>query len=335
MSGQVLVFDIETVADTAAFRLVNKIPANTPEEEVLAAMNAERLSEVGNTFHRHHMHRVVCISLLLADIYQGKIKLWTLGRNHSEAEILQRFFAGIDKFLPSLVSWNGTGFDLPVLHYRALLHGIRAQNYFANGEDSHTIGKVSGFRYNNYLSRYHWRHLDLMDILSGYSARAQASLNDIAKLCGFPGKLETDGSKVQDLFVSGDIKAICDYCETDVLNTYGVYLRFELMRGNLDDNLYRANLDLLSGYLQKLSQDSDKKHIQEFITAWQNYSVKKYALYSNEPQKMPEKEQNLGGEAQNKLKEAENKQENPTSLENQEVAIEMNRNNEDNLIGEN
>ncbi|MBR1375954.1 MAG: 3'-5' exonuclease [Cardiobacteriaceae bacterium] len=335
MSGQVLVFDIETVADTAAFRLVNKIPADTSEQEVLAAMNAERLSEVGNTFHRHHMHRVVCISLLLADIYQGKIQLWTLGRNHSEAEILQRFFAGIDKFLPSLVSWNGTGFDLPVLHYRALLHGIRAQNYFANGEDSQPIGRVSGFRYNNYLSRYHWRHLDLMDILSGYSPRALASLNDIAKFCGFPGKLETDGSKVQDLFSVGDIKAICDYCETDVLNTYGVYLRFELMRGNLDNTLYRANLDLLAGYLQKLSQDADKKHIQEFITAWQNYSVKKYALYSENPQKSPQKDENLGDELQKTQEKLKNEQENPTSAQKQKAAQELKTNNEQKSNGEN
>ena len=169
---------------------------------------------------------------------------------------MQRFFQGIDKYTPTLVSWNGSGFDLPVLHYRALFHGINAQRYFEVDDKD--------YKYNNYQNRYHWRHIDLMDVLSGYQARTVASLDDVAKLCGFPGKLAMDGSAVQERYTNGDIKGIRDYCETDVLNTYLVYLRFELMRGNLNPASYQQCIDEAMNFLQ----DQESEHWQEFLQAW-------------------------------------------------------------------
>lgn len=88
----------------------------------------------------------------------------------------------IEKYTPPLVSWNGGGFDLPVLHYRALVNGIAAPRYWNLGQDDR------GFKFNNYISRYHMRHIDLMDVLAMYQARANAPLDALAKLCGFPGK---------------------------------------------------------------------------------------------------------------------------------------------------
>jgi predicted PolB exonuclease-like 3'-5' exonuclease len=81
------------------------------------------------------------------------------------------------------VSWNGGGFDLPVLHYRALRFQVQAPRYWETGDED------NAFRYNNYLGRFHWRHVDVMDVLSGYQARARASLSDTAVLLGYPGKL--------------------------------------------------------------------------------------------------------------------------------------------------
>ena len=92
--------------------------------------------------------------------------------------------------MPQLVSWNGGGFDLPVLHYRGLRHGVVAGKYWDMGDDDRE------FKYNNYISRYHLRHLDLMDLLAMYQPRANAPLDAMAKLCGFPGKLGMDGSQV-------------------------------------------------------------------------------------------------------------------------------------------
>lgn len=260
LDNQVLIFDIETVADVSGYRRLHQLPAELAEAEVLAIMNNERLAESGTTFYRHHLHQVVAISLLL--LQGDKIKLWSLGRDsEAESSIVSRFFAGIDKTLPTLVSWNGSGFDLPVLHYRALFHGISAPSYFEIGEQENS------FRFNNYISRFHWRHIDMMDVLSGYQAGTRASLNDVAKLCGLPGKLETDGSQVQDLWQAGQQAAICDYCETDVLNTYGVYLRFELLRGRLQAEEYQHKIAQLRAYLQHLA-DSGSAHIGEFLGAW-------------------------------------------------------------------
>lgn len=260
LDNPVLIFDIETVADCDGYRLLHPQTQALSDADIVALMNNERLAETGTTFYRHHLHKIASISLLLA--HDDKLKLWSLGRqNEDEASILKRFFAGIDKTIPTLVSWNGSGFDLPVLHYRALFHGISAETYFEIGEQN------THFRFNNYISRYHWRHIDMMDVLSGYQMSTRASLNDVAKLCGLPGKLETDGSQVQTLWQTGKKEAICDYCETDVLNTYGVYLRFEQLRGRLQTGEYQQKITQLRNYLQHLAEN-DAIHIQEFLSAW-------------------------------------------------------------------
>ena len=252
-----LVFDIETVADTAAYRLLHNLPAEQSDADTYRLMASERLAESGSTFMRHHLHKIVAISVALKNA--SGLKVWSLGEeSSSEYEIVQRFFQGIEKFTPTLVSWNGSGFDLPVLHYRALFHGIPAARYFENGDNDNS------YKFNNYLNRYQWRHLDLMDVLSGYQARSSASLNDVAKLCGFPGKLDMDGAAVQDRYASGDIKGIRDYCETDVLNTYLVYLRFELIRGNLTQDSYRQHLEEVETFLE----EQDGAHWQAFLQTW-------------------------------------------------------------------
>ena len=105
------------------------------------------------------------------------------------------------------------------------------------------------FRSNNYISRYHMRHLDLMDLLAMYQPRASAALDQMAQLCGFPGKLGMDGSQVWGAYQRGELQNIRDYCETDVMNTYLVFLRFQLMRGSLN----------------KAGYDTEEKVVREFL----------------------------------------------------------------------
>jgi len=155
---------------------------------------------------------------------------------------------------------NGSGFDLPVLHYRAMIHGIQAPRYWDMGDDDRD------FKWNNYISRYHMRHLDLMDVLALYSGRANAPLDQMAQLCGFPGKLGMDGSKVWDAYKNGEIGAIRDYCETDVANTYLVFLRFQLMRGLLNKQRYDEEVQLVRDTLHGYAMP----HWQEFLAAWKN-----------------------------------------------------------------
>ncbi len=200
---------------------------------------------------------IVAISVALRT--GDTFRLWSLGEEGSdEAELVRRFYDGIDRYTPDLVSWNGGGFDLPVLHYRALKHGIQAPRYWETGDADRE------FRFNNYLSRFHWRHVDLMDVLSGFQPRARASLDQAAVLLGYPGKLGMSGDKVWDCYRGGGIREIRDYCETDVLNTWLVYLRFEHMRGNLDDVELKRELQLVRATLKTM----DAPHLNEFLAAW-------------------------------------------------------------------
>ena len=187
----------------------------------------------------------------------------------AEGQLIQRFFDGVERFTPQLVSWNGGGFDLPVLHYRGMLHGVSAPRYWDLGDGDYNDSR--DFKWNNYIGRYHTRHLDLMDLLALYQPRASAPLDDLAKLMGFPGKLGMDGSAVWGAWQEGRIDEIRDYCETDVVNTFLVYLRFQQMRGVLTAKALAAELAVVRDELEKLKQP----HWQAFLAAWDESGSKK------------------------------------------------------------
>ncbi|OOK43676.1 hypothetical protein LPM_0869 [Legionella pneumophila subsp. pneumophila str. Mississauga] len=250
----ILVFDIETIPDIESGRRLFALDGLS-DEDTACAMFALRREKAGNDFLPHYLQKICAISVVIS--HGNQIKVWSLGdENSDEKELITRFFAGIDKHTPTLVSWNGSGFDLPVLHYRSLYHSISAPTYWETGENQQT------FKWNNYLSRFHYRHIDLMDVLAGYQNRAFAPLDDISTMLGFPGKMGMSGSKVWEQYQAGQLKEIRDYCETDVLNTYCVYLRFELMRGTISQEGYDRNIAQLKNYL---GAEKDKMHLQEFL----------------------------------------------------------------------
>ncbi len=253
----VLVFDIETVPDVALGRRMLGLEG-LEDAAVAKAMFARHRAEAGSEFLPLIEHRVVAIACVLRT--REQLKVWSLGDPQAdERELLVRFFDGIDRYLPELVSWNGCGFDLPVLHYRSLKAGVQAPRYWETGEED------SSFRYNNYLSRYHWRHLDLMDVLSGFQPRARARLDETALLLGFPGKLGFSGDKVWEAYLAGELLQIRRYCETDVLNTYLIYLRFQFLRGRID----RAGLDAEFERVRALLRASGEPHHAAFLEAWE------------------------------------------------------------------
>ena len=253
----VLVFDIETIPDVAGLRRVWELSDDVSEQGVVDLVSQRRRQATGSDFMPVHMQRVVAISCVLRS--NDGLRVWSLGStDDAERDIVTRFFDGIEKYKPQLVSWNGSGFDLPVLHYRALFHGIPACCYWDTGDNDRE------FKFNNYLSRFHTRHTDLMDVLAGYQNRAFAPLDEIAQLCGLPGKLGMDGSKVYEAYKRGEIGAIRDYCETDVANTYLLYLRFQLIRGNLDPQAYDREVTMFRSWLAEQST----AHWKQFSDAW-------------------------------------------------------------------
>ena len=254
----VLVFDIETVPDVESGKKIYDLDG-LPDKDVIKAIEHLRNQQTGSEFMPHYLQHIVAISAVLSTI--DAFQVWSLGSLEStEKELLERFFDGLEKYNPTLVSWNGSGFDLPVIHYRSLLNSIVAHHYWQIGDED------TSFRYNNYLGRFHWRHIDLMDVLAAYQPRAFAKLDHIATMLGFPGKLGMDGSKVCDAYLAGKLESIRNYCETDVLNTYLIFLRFELMRGKLLQSEYKKKCQQVKNFLS----ETNKPHFSEFLKQWKN-----------------------------------------------------------------
>mgnify|MGYP001557861062 CR=1 FL=1 len=250
----ILAFDIETIPDVAGIRRLHDLPADLPDREVAEVAFQIRRTKTGSDFLPPQLHRVVVISCVLRS--DEGVKVFSL--EGQEAEIIQRFYEGIERFVPQLVSWNGGGFDLPVLNYRALIHGVTAPMFWESGEENRD------FRFNNYISRYHSRHTDLMDVLAMYQPRNNAPLDEVAQLSGLPGKIGIGGARVWETWLAGDIARIRDYCEADTANTYLLYLRYQLLRGVFTKAHYQKEIQLLRAYLQQLG----KPHWQEFLKLW-------------------------------------------------------------------
>lgn len=254
----ILTFDIETVPDVAGLRRLRAEWATFDDDTVAQLAFAARKESHGTEFLPHYLQRIVAISCTIRDDRGFRVR--SLGEpGDEEGKLVADFYKLIDHYTPQLVSWNGGGFDLPVLHYRALVHGVSAPRYWEMGEEDRD------FKWNNYIGRYHFRHCDLMDVLAMYSPRANAPLDDMARLCGFPGKLGMDGSQVWPAFQAGQIAQIRHYCETDVVNTFLVYCRFLLLRGTLTPETYEQEIAVVKAALEAMPES----HWQEYLQAWQ------------------------------------------------------------------
>lgn len=251
-----MVFDIETVPDVKAGRQWLGMAPDVLDRTVRRAMLSQRLEETGTSeFLKPPFHQVVAIAAALID-GEGVIRrLGPLGAVHDdEASLLGDFFAVIEDVKPRLVGWNSSGFDIPTLLYRAMQHHIVTKAFYEIGEP-----------YHGYRKRFDEEsHLDLMDILSSYGASSRVSLDEMATLLGFPGKLGIDGSQVIDLYEAGDRERIRQYCAHDVLTTTLVFMEYAYHRGWLDA-LRRDNLlSSAHGWLR----DDDSGMWDTFIQRW-------------------------------------------------------------------
>ncbi len=247
-----LVFDIETVPDAELGRSLYGLE-DLDDGEVMRAMLHHYQQRTGLEFLPPIQHKVVAIAVVLRND-EGVRPLVLGDEDAKESELIMRFFRGLGHYVPDLVTWNGAAFDLPVLNFRALRHEVQAKTYWETGVNDRA------FRFNNYLSRFHWRHTDLMDALSGFQGRGRPSLREASALLGLPGKSLMEGSKVMDAYLEGRIGEIRRYCLEDALNTYLVHLHFDYLRGNLTQD----NLDDEYGLLIDVLKSSSESHLKEF-----------------------------------------------------------------------
>jgi 3'-5' exonuclease len=241
MGPNIIVWDIETVPDLQAFAAAKGLVGKT---------NEEVRAELGDKFPKHIYHSIVCIGALLAHREADRWVVDAVGAPHrgerSEKELIAAFVGRIGELMPQLVTFNGNSFDLPVLRYRALINNVAAP----------------GLSIRPYFNRYTEDALDLCDALSSFNSQGRATLHELCRVMGLPGKPDgIDGSEVERYYREGRIKEIADYCETDIVNTYRVWLRYELFRGKLTETEINASEANLMDYIK--AHSGTKPHLTE------------------------------------------------------------------------
>jgi predicted PolB exonuclease-like 3'-5' exonuclease len=243
MNGSVIVWDLETVPDLRGFAAANGLVGKT-DEEVREA--------IGDKFPKHIYHSIVCIGALVAHAEGDDWVVDALGAPHvgerTEKQLISAFVGRIADLNPQLVTFNGNSFDLPVLRYRAMINAVSAP----------------GLAARPYFNRYTEDAFDLCDALSSFSSGARATLNEVARIMGMPGKPDgIDGGQVDKYFRDGKIREIAEYCETDVVNTYRVWLRYKLFRGRLTEGAYQASELNLLDFIKR--HENTKQHLKDMV----------------------------------------------------------------------
>jgi predicted PolB exonuclease-like 3'-5' exonuclease len=239
----IIAFDIETIPDPALGRRLYGIEGD--DAEVVTELVRRRLTETeGRTeYPEPPWHRIVCICATLVDVQTGRVGIKSCGAQFmDERSHLEGFFALFTKKPPRIVSWNGNGFDMPVIRYRSMLLGIPAPELYRTAGD---------FRFNNYQNRFHDLHVDLMDVLGGYGASQRIRLGALGKVMGLPSKTFLD-KEVYEHVLGGEHQRVTEYCKVDTLETMLLFLLYALHAGHLTEERMRelvASLrELIAGF---------------------------------------------------------------------------------------
>jgi predicted PolB exonuclease-like 3'-5' exonuclease len=208
-----MVWDLETVPDLHAVARIQGVDYESDEQA---------RAVLGSGFPKHPLHRIACIGALIAAREDDGWRTVALGAPHigdrPEAELIRAFVDRIGKLDPQLVTFNGNGFDLPVLRYRAMLHRVPAP----------------GLHRRTYYNRYTTDAIDLCDVLGSFGSSSKMKLDELSRFLGLAGKPDgMDGSRVDEMIAAGKIADVARYCETDIVNTYRLWLIYEEFRGAL------------------------------------------------------------------------------------------------------
>jgi 3'-5' exonuclease len=236
------VFDIETRIDKRLLNQVFFAGENLSDEDAWSSYREQLARRNGSDFFPTTLH--VPISIAVGNVGDDHVlrSVESLALDdYSEERLVREFWARAERFPGCLVSFNGRRFDIPVLELQALRYGISAPSHFS-AEDSPR-------------SRYSAeRHLDLFDFLTNYGAsRIAGGMNLLLKMIGMPGKTELAGAKVQEYYEAGRLDEIHRYCRNDVIQTYFLFLRVELMRGRLDEAAYQAAYEASAHFLNEVT----------------------------------------------------------------------------------
>lgn len=268
-------FDLEWVPDAAGAKRLYDLPDDTTElgamEEIWKRASGFSVA-VPRPFVKYLFSRVVSIAFLSRNaVFRDGEKridfaLHSLPKlpvdpsESDEAYIIERFLHYIGERCPQLVGFNSIESDMQVLIQRGLVNEISSPA-FCSRPDKPWEGRDYFARHEN-----EW-HLDLIKRFSNGAMTPR--LNEIARLCGFPGKLDVDGEQVADLWLAGEITKIVEYNQIDTLNTYLIWLRFVYFAGKLSEEEYITEQDEFRGFLERESAKPEKDFLQKFLDKWE------------------------------------------------------------------
>ncbi|MCA1589665.1 MAG: 3'-5' exonuclease [Acidobacteria bacterium] len=268
-----LFFDLEWVPDAESARRIFDMPEETTELEAIERLWREApgySADCPRPFVKYLFSRIVSIAFLSRSIVwrdgvrRVEFKLHSLpilpldDRTPDESYLIERFLYYVGEREPHLVGFNSSESDLQVLIQRGLIHEISAARFCER--------PPKPWEGRDYFYRYGEEHLDLLKHFS--NGHAKPKLNELARLCGFPGKLDTCGEQVVDLWLAGDIQKIVEYNQIDALNTYLIWLRFVHFCGKLKEEDYAEEQLEFRQFLVEESVRPEKAHLKRFLKRW-------------------------------------------------------------------
>lgn len=255
-----LIFDIETVADGDLVSRVKYPDEKLSAEAAIARYRRELMEETGKDVFPTTFMLPISVAVAKLDAQYRLIDLVTLDPPQYRSAVITRlFWHGWHHYQqPTLVTFNGRGYDLPVMELAAFRYGYSLPGWF----------NVDARSFEQARNRYNTEsHLDLYDLLSNFgAARLSGGLNLLANLIGKPGKTGIDGSMVQDLYHAGRVQEINDYCRCDVLDTYFVFLRTRVLLGKLTLSAEQELVARTKTWLEQ--QSASVPAYAEYLSHW-------------------------------------------------------------------
>jgi predicted PolB exonuclease-like 3'-5' exonuclease len=269
-----LFFDLEWVPDAEAAKRLHDLPAGTTEKAAIERLWSETSGfseDCPRPFVKYLFSRVVSIAYLSRKVVwrdgvrQTEFTLNSLpklpleGNGVDEASVIARFLEIVGLKEPNLVGFNSAESDLQVLIQRGLIHGVTAPRFCARPNKP--------WEGRDYFYRYGEQHLDLLKLFS--NGKSAPKLNEFARLCGFPGKLDMEGHQVVDLWLEGKLQEIVEYNQIDTLNTYLIWLRVVRFCGKLGEADYVNEQLAFRDFLARESEKPHMRHVGEFLERWE------------------------------------------------------------------
>ena len=266
--AHVWAFDLEWAPDVASGRRAYNLPPDMPDDKVYAAMWAAggATADEPRPYLKTMLCRVVSMAVVIRKVDPDdrvSLTLFSLptGGPMAERDLISRFLRGIGEAnpKPQLVGFNSREADLPILIQRGIAQGVSAPGFAHRPEK-----RWEGY---DYFDRYNDGHIDLKDIISGWG-KATPKLHEFAAACGIPGKIDTSGDNVIDLWLAGDVRAIVEYNEFDALTTYLLWLRTAHFAGHFSDAAHAAEVERVRDLLRKRIADG-QAHLARYVAKWE------------------------------------------------------------------